>query len=580
MASGQSQGLQVALIVSIVLVVILAVTTFLGFNSYSGVIQERDEAKSELGDALDINRKVEQQIEQVAARVGYPEMGEPSTVGSESDAADAESLLGRIKRDMQQFAGEGDKTYKGALAYLDDHVRGLTTRIEELEQENQQLTDAFEKRTAETDRLVAEAVEARNQAQADRDRFIDTFAAENKELVENEQKAREDLAKAVNERQQMQLNMQDLADAHADEIRNMRARIEDLQARVRELEFVDLERPDGQIRSVDRRIGSVYINLGKADFLPEQISFSVYPRDARTVGAEKPKAKIEVIRILPDEDHLAEARITEEELYDPIGPGDLIYNPGWNPGRQILFALAGRYYVDEDAQSDRDLIKSLIREFNGAVYDEANPIEGTCEVVAGTGQILGEINHLTSYLVLGDPPQLGEGDVAAGDASAIESEIRAYNDVLEQARQFGVRVIPFRQFLDIVGYTSQRRLHQAGTERSFPREHGVERKGEPITSERYSRGRVSMLYTPGFKSSMLPASRTRVNSMYMPGFKKFELRSSRTPVNALYMQGQRIRSSRGRVHQAYEGSTMIENDQAVSADQGAPSGNGAATDQP
>ena len=84
MASGQSQGLQVALIVSIVLVVILAVTTFFGFDTASEARQAEKDANDKANDAVKLQQEVQRGIDALTVRVGI----DLPDVGSEQDAAD------------------------------------------------------------------------------------------------------------------------------------------------------------------------------------------------------------------------------------------------------------------------------------------------------------------------------------------------------------------------------------------------------------------------------------------------------------------------------------------------------------
>ena len=124
--------------------------------------------------------------------------------------------------------------------------------------------------------------------------------------------------------------------------------------------------PDGEIRWVNQRTGTVWINLGRADALQRQVTFSVYPADITDLTAGGKKASIEVTQILGD--HLAEARMFDDKLVDPIMPGDKIYTPVWSPGEKRHFALAGFMDLDGDGRSDLQTVMDIIT-MNGGVVD-------------------------------------------------------------------------------------------------------------------------------------------------------------------------------------------------------------------
>ena len=118
------------------------------------------------------------------------------------------------------------------------------------------------------------------------------------------------------------------------------------------------EVPDGKIVTVNQRTRLVWINRGSADGLRRQTSFSVFDADDSNPLEATLKGKIEVVRMIND--HMAEARIVEDDLSNPMMSGDPIFSPSWEPGRPEHFALAGFMDIDDDGQSDRQRIRDLI----------------------------------------------------------------------------------------------------------------------------------------------------------------------------------------------------------------------------
>ena len=95
---------------------------------------------------------------------------------------------------------------------------------------------------------------------------------------------------------------------------------------------------DGRISWVNQN-GTVWINLGSLDSLRRQVTFSVYDADQHDAEKATKKGSIEVTRILGE--HMAEARITEDDPTNPILTGDQIYSQVWHRGKKLHFALTG-----------------------------------------------------------------------------------------------------------------------------------------------------------------------------------------------------------------------------------------------
>ena len=94
----------------------------------------------------------------------------------------------------------------------------------------------------------------------------------------------------------------------------------DFQKRA-ELEPGSFDVADGRVSWVNQN-GTVWINLGAADSLRRQMTFTVYDADQHDAAKAEKKGSLEVTRILGD--HMAEARITEDDPKNPIITGDQV----------------------------------------------------------------------------------------------------------------------------------------------------------------------------------------------------------------------------------------------------------------
>ncbi len=214
---------------------------------------------------------------------------------------------------------------------------------------------------------------------------------------------------------------------------------------------------DGDISWVNARSRTVWINLGRADKLTPQILFSVYPKDGTDVGRGQRKGAIEVTKIL--DERLAEARILEDSIDDPLLPGDKIYTPAWHPGRPEHISMCGFIDLDGDEIGDWELMYSLLRAA-GAVLDQQQ---------LPNYEIAGEQTaEQTRYLVLGAEPSKATNPKALANYSAI----------IKDADSKGIKTIPLKDFLAQIGFTELTAFKQFGLG-SNPRDFDdVQRKSE------------------------------------------------------------------------------------------------------
>lgn len=250
--------------------------------------------------------------------------------------------------------------------------------------------------------------------------------------------------------------------ALVNQIKDRNARIQTVEnlnkglvAKNKKLYRKDFDQPDGRITWVNQRSRTVWINLGLADGLYRQTSFSVYDKadgsfargqkEARQDDDERDskqefdvknysKAEIEVTRII--DRNLAEARILQDDVSNPILPGDVIYTPAWVPGRTVKFALAGFMDYNGDGKSDREIIKNLITVSGGEIVAE----------VADDGNYIGAVSLDTRYLVLGSRP------TEKGSDDAIRKN---YGKIIGQADDYGIEPIEFKKFLGFMGFKAE-----------------------------------------------------------------------------------------------------------------------------
>jgi hypothetical protein len=217
-----------------------------------------------------------------------------------------------------------------------------------------------------------------------------------------------------------------------------------------------------------------YINLGSDDGLRSQVTFSVYGVDVNNLAREQKKGSLEVTRIV--DGHLAEARITSDQLGEPIMAGDVVYTPLWNAQTALRFALAGKIDINGDGKDDRELVKQLIRVNNGTIDAEI-----------ANGEIQGELSRHTRYVIVGDTPTVGDSDT--DDESAQRD---AWSRMMAEAGRLGIEQMSVEKMLDFIGYDGNKRTIPLG-EKADPQDfitgQGTENAPGSVFKEREPRSR-------------------------------------------------------------------------------------------
>jgi hypothetical protein len=432
MAARENQGLQIALIIFVMLTIVLIVATYMFFSSSQA---EKEKNKTLVADNSNKDKTARDAVAESEALKNM--IG--ATLTEKADA-----ILAKTKKDMEthsQGIPEANQNYRALVEHLATELGKYKAGNSELTAHAKELADKIKtnddaekaeiaKYTATITETAADLEKRRKEFGQDRQGIVDQqtglatkYAADRKAREELTKKASAEAAALTAENSKLSSLLQNKND---EELRKDKAN----------------EVADGKITWVDQRARLVWINVGSADGLRRQTSFSVFsvddsvavdPNHKGKIG----KGKIEVVRLI--DRHLAEARIVEDDLSDPVLPGDQIFSLTWEAGRAEHFALAGKMDIDHDGESDRQRIHELIT-LNGGVIDEE---------ISDDNKKTGRMSINTKYLVLGDPP-------------TDEGKIKYYSDIRSEAQTLGVKVIPVSAFLDYMGYKAEDRTVNLG----------------------------------------------------------------------------------------------------------------------
>jgi hypothetical protein len=461
MASSENQGLQAGLIISVILVIALGVTTYLFYSQAAGATASLDARTKELSERDATLTTQQTELNDLKKIAGFPETDgidkikvdfaktiEPELAGRQPDAV---TLL-MLFQELQNTKTEQVQRYN------------------ELETENNLLKVTNEQREAAKQAQIDEITKARDdaiaEAKAATEKFNTTQAASAKTEADLKTQIETTQAEAEKVKSEAAAKVSELESQLQQAFAKIAAQTEEIAR----LKNDDFEIPYGQIARVDQRTQTVWINLGEDDNLRRQVVLAVYPTDENAVGSNlERKATIEVTNILGP--HLAEARIRDDDIVNPIIRGDKVHTAMWAPGEVIHVALAGLMDIDGDDSSDIELLRQLITS-GGAVIDAE---------VDGKGNVQGAITPQTSYLITGKEPPQREGNEAA---------MEPYTKIRRDAITYGLKSLTLTEFLKRSGWKDIKQVMnftRPGTANEFMQD--AREGGRPV-----SNGRTSELF--------------------------------------------------------------------------------------
>lgn len=445
MASRESQGLQVALILFVMVTVVLAVTTYMYFRRAEENVQrylaKAEEAKRE----KDATMKLQFENQILKHILGYDRKTEAelnSIKQSLGGNKQIEQILADYETNMKMY-GAGytgqDLSYSTLPKHLINAINARNKNLVDadavakaLEREREQI------RAAEAAR-AAKAEQSLLAVQSDLDAERQKFNAERTRITEEAAK----VAAILPQKNALIAKTASEAAATKEEMSRTLGQVSTMleaekEKRIKlEAEFgTTNERPDGEVTLVNSRANTVWIDLGTADSVDRQMIFSVIDQNETGVTRSKVKGRIEITRVL--DDHSSEARILEDELANPIMQGDKIYSPSFRRGQKTRFALAGLIDIDKDGKSDQTKLKALIS-MNGGVVDAE---------LLDDGSIAGKMTGDTRYLVRGERPT----------DKTNQKLIEGFTTMTGDATRLGIETISLDTLLDRMGYVPDNRV--------------------------------------------------------------------------------------------------------------------------
>ncbi len=286
-----------------------------------------------------------------------------------------------------------DATYTGLVSTLLQELRARNTQVDSMEKRVNELKTSYDVKLEQE----TKAREVANTRATDAEKRLEKAQTDYTEKINLQQQT---ITKIETDKQTLQAKFKEDKNKLTAQISNLRGendaltkRNGELAERIRLLEGEDFQYAQGEIVEISDGGQSVWINLGKADGLRPGITFGVVNADTTRVADERPKARIEIVAVIQESEHLARAKVLSQRPMPTLLRGDKIFSLAFQPGRKVEFALVGKIDIDGDGTDDRETIRGLIVQNGGIV---------TCDLKPNSTQEEGALSVSTRWLVIGE----------------------------------------------------------------------------------------------------------------------------------------------------------------------------------
>ncbi len=383
----ENQALHIVLIGFVMLTIILGVSTYVCYrNAEEAALKAKtnaDEASRKTGQI----QSLEDNLKELKRMIGL------------APTDDIKAVTDRFNEDMQKYGQsypEQSRKYRELLAKMLKTIEEKNADLDAAKAENKRLDAQYAVREASKDSQIKQFQDASVKANDER-------AAESAKFKTEVTRKNEEVRKLAADLKATRVDAdKQLADAESrikteKELSAKRgAIIDQLTRTIEEYTKGTIDAPDGEVLWANQREGTVWINLGRADNLTRQVTFSVYPGENSNLTVKDKKGSIEITHIIGE--HLAEARVLDDQMSNPIIPGDRIHTVLWSANKKRHFAIAGKIDLNGDGTSDLDTLINIIQ-INGGAVDCYISDKGS-----NKNEVVGAITPNTNALILGDAP--------------------------------------------------------------------------------------------------------------------------------------------------------------------------------
>lgn len=458
-SQGESkQGLIITLVFFILATLGLGVSTYFGFAEQDKLTKAAKDADAREKLARDDRDYYKAQSMIYRGYMGMTEgMDGADTLGTlkgqlegnlGKNAKDNADVMKTLKALETKYGWNGNQPKES----LEGTIRNLNTQNENLANQMKKSADDLKKARAERQKMEEDLAIARKEFGDNLKKLTDNFKqdftksdeqlAQFRSTVDSESQK----LKGVREKgEEAEKGLKATIEGREREITHLKNLVKRKEDQLAEFQAKNPEsagnmRADWKIVRMDRRGENPYINLGSADRVKPQLTFTVH--GVGLDGRPNPQSKgtLEVSHVIGP--HLSQARITSEKdrNRNPIVENDVIFNPSWNPNIKKHVAIAGIIDLTGDGRDSlKEFIRSLERQ-NIVVDAYLDPKDGAMQ---------GKISYETDYLILGnssaraDSAQIGEAEKRLMEGRKV---------MQDEAKKYGVPSKSLLSYLEMIGY--------------------------------------------------------------------------------------------------------------------------------
>lgn len=370
------------------------------------------EMESQKARADVLARELETKTQQLTARAeesvavsGVMGYSDP-TKGSTTDVETLRKGLASLKTSFPDL-GESVKTYQDAMPILVSAVSNQKQRISDLEAQlearSSQITELQSGMRDAGTKAASESAALRRQLGDTQQQIDDTKSEYERQIAE----LRENIKTKTTEVGTVQVAKSEAEKQFAQEAEALRTRMNEMGRKLQPF-LKEPQSADGKVLSVSKVLSAGWIDLGSKNRLPVGTRFTVASADDKRV-----KAIAEVTQV---DDSMAEVRFMDQrDPFDPPQPGDLIWNPLYDPRGERYALLVGGF----SGQYAEDQLKNLL---------------------AGMGvTVQKKLDKATDFLIVGNEQYVDQ------DGQPVETPIQPTDlPVFKEATAQGVQVVLLR----------------------------------------------------------------------------------------------------------------------------------------
>jgi hypothetical protein len=350
MKRSQRGAVRVSIVWMVVTLVLFFVALFIAYMGFDA------KAKAVSQAATDKTARVESEKNTSEAKKALAELS--NQIGwTDASAATAATNIAAMKADFEDVKTALDapadvKDLKGLLAFAKTayqsrgkEISGKEDEVNDARRKGLQaekgLQDALREKDAQIEDLrkqVTDITESAAQRQQDAEQTIAGLRTQQSQLDAD--------LRAANGKYEEALR------AHGDDVKTFETR---LAVQGQKLRFLnEPQTQDGAFLAVSKDLGLGWIDIGANQRLARGTRFTIV---SGKVGSTVAKAMCEVTKVEPSR---AEVRITEvRDQFDPVVPGDVVYNPMYDPKTQRHAVLAGRFSGKYNEKELKDLLAMM-----------------------------------------------------------------------------------------------------------------------------------------------------------------------------------------------------------------------------